>query len=112
MTSPHAVLVCGCALALAVLPGQAEAVDVQMTDYLALVAKIAPAAGVGAQTYVRAFRARCGRDLATEELRRAMSEGTGDPVLMAMIRASQLQDAAELDRLRTQVPCSTRERRP
>ena len=35
-----------------------------------------------------AFRKRCGRALQTVELRRAFAEGSGDPTLMAMVRAT------------------------
>ena len=60
-----------------------------MDDYLGLLEQIAPAARNGAQAYVQAFRRRCGRALSTAELRRATSVGSGDPVLMGMIRSSR-----------------------
>jgi hypothetical protein len=76
-----------------------------MQDYLGLLAQIAPAAHVGARAYLDAHRRRCGRDLTTAELRAAMSVGNGDPVLMAMIRASHLQDPSSLKRLDGQIAC-------
>jgi hypothetical protein len=76
-----------------------------MADYLGLLARIAPAAEEGARHYLLAFQQRCGRPLATADLRRAMSDGDGDPVLMAMIRASHLRDTAALTRLGSSVAC-------
>ncbi len=70
-----------------------------MADYLGLLAQIAPAAEEGAKAYMQAFQQRCGRPLSTADLRRAMSAGDGDPVLMAMIRASHLRDTAALAQL-------------
>jgi hypothetical protein len=82
--------------------------DMPMADYLALLAQIAPAAEEGAKAYLQAFLQRCGRPLVTADLRRATSDGDGDPVLMAMIRASQLHDAATLARLGQQITCEPR----
>jgi hypothetical protein len=82
--------------------------DMPMADYLGLLARIAPAAEEGARHYLLAFQQRCGRPLATADLRRAMSDGDGDPVLMAMIRASHLRDAAALTRLGPSVACDRR----
>jgi hypothetical protein len=79
-----------------------------MADYLGLLARIAPAAEDGARSYLQAYRQHCGRPLATADLRRAMSAGDGDPVLMAMIRASHLRDAAALARLGPSVACERR----
>ena len=76
-----------------------------MADYLGLLARIAPAAEEGARHYLLAFQHRCGRPLATADLRRAMSDGDGDPVLMAMIRASHLRDTVALTRLGPSVAC-------
>lgn len=87
-------------------PSAAE--DMPMADYFALLARIAPAAEEGAKAYLQAFQQRCGRHLATADLRRAMSDGEGDPVLMAMIRASQLRDTATLARLGQQITCEPR----
>jgi hypothetical protein len=61
-------------------------------DYLALLARIAPAAHDGARAYRQAWQQRCGRSLTTAELRVAMAVGDGNPVLMGMIRASHLRD--------------------
>ena len=82
--------------------------DIPMADYLGLLAQIAPAAREGASTYQRAFQQRCGRPLQTAELRLAMSDGDGDPVLMAMIRASQLRDTAALGQLAQRIVCERR----
>ena len=85
--------------------------DMSLADYLALLAQIAPAAHEGAQAYLQAFRQRCGRPLRTTELRRAMSEGDGDPVLMGMVRASHLRDANGLAQLGQRVVCDHRSAR-
>ena len=79
--------------------------DIPLTDYLGLLEQIAPAAREGAQAYLQAFRKRCGRAMSAAELRRAIAEQDGDPVLMQMIRASYLNDVVELTRLAAQVPC-------
>ena len=71
--------------------------DVPMDDYLVLLAQISPAAREGAQGYLQAFQRRCGRSLTTQELRRAVSDGDGDPVLMGMIRASHPSQQARRD---------------
>lgn len=79
--------------------------EMPMADYLGLLAQIAPAAREGAEAYLRAFQQRCGRPLKTAELRRAMSDGDGDPVLMGMIRASQLRDAKTVADLGQRLSC-------
>ena len=84
----------------------AAADDVPMADYLGLLAQIAPAAEDGAKAYLLAFQRRCGREMSTPDLRRAMSDGDGDPVLMAMIRASHLRDPAALASLASQIDCT------
>ena len=80
--------------------------DVPMDDYLALLQQISPAAHQGAQAYLQAHERRCRRSLSSRELRQAMAEGDGDPLLMAMIRASHLQDGPGLTRLGEQVSCT------
>lgn len=87
---------------------QAAAQDIPMADYLALLRQIAPAAEDGARTYLAATRLRCGREPSTGELRRAMSEGDGDPALIALIRAAQGRDAAARARLLAQFSCAPR----
>lgn len=82
--------------------------EMPMADYLGLLEQIAPAARDGAQAYVQAFEQRCRRTLTTAALRRAMSEGSGDPVLMEMIRASQLRDGKALSRLAQRIDCGGR----
>ncbi len=62
--------------------------DISRDDYLALLARISPAAREGALAYLQAFQRRCGRTMSTRSLRQAVSEGSGDPVLMAMVHAS------------------------
>jgi hypothetical protein len=86
----------------------AAADHMPMADYLGLLAQIAPAAEDGAKAYMLAFQQRCGRQLSTADLRRSMSDGDGDPVLMAMIRASHLRDTAALTQLGTRVDCERR----
>ena len=82
--------------------------DMPMADYLGLLAQIAPAAEEGARAYLQAYQQRCGRQLATADLRRAMSDGDGDPMLMAMIRASHLRDSATLAQLGQRIACERR----
>jgi len=82
--------------------------DMPMADYLGLLAQIAPAAEEGARAYLQAYQQRCGRQLAAAELRRAMSDGDGDPTLMAMIRASHLRDSATLAQLGQRIACERR----
>src|SRR5574338_335411 len=82
--------------------------DMPLADYLALLRRIAPAAEEGAQDYLAAFAQRCGRPLTMAALRRAMAEGDGDPVLMGLIGARQLQDAAARERLAGQIRCPGR----
>lgn len=79
-----------------------------LADYLGLLEQIAPAARQGAQAYLAAYRQRCGQLLSTDELRGAMSVDGGEPTLMAMIRASQLQDAKSLAALARNVSCKGR----
>lgn len=79
--------------------------DMPLPDYLGLLAQISPAAHEGAQAYLRAFQQRCGRAMQTAELRRAMSDGEGDPVLMGMIRASHLKDTAALSQFGHRIAC-------
>jgi hypothetical protein len=82
--------------------------EMPMADYLGLLEQIAPAARDGAQAYVQAFEQRCRRTLTTAALRQAISEGSGDPVLMEMIRASQLRDAKALSLLAQRIDCGGR----
>ena len=93
-----------------VTPTAAE--DVPMDDYLGLLAQISPAAREGAQGYLQAFQRRCGRSLTTKELRRAVSDGDGEPVLMGMIRANhpsqQAQRNVTLQQLAQRIRCDQR----
>ena len=86
-------------------PNPSAASDMPMDDYLALLARIAPAAHDGASAYRQAWQQRCGRLLTTAELRVAMAVGDGDPVLMGMIRASHVRDSASLASLAARVDC-------
>ena len=79
--------------------------DMPMPDYLGLLGQISPAAQRGAQAYLLAFERRCGRPLRTAQLRQAMADGDGDPVLMAMIRASHLRDTSALGSLGQRIRC-------
>lgn len=79
--------------------------DIPIADYLALLGHIAPAAEDGAKTYLATFAQRCGRPMSTEELRSAMSQGDGNPVLMGLIRASHLRDTTSRDQFVQQLRC-------
>jgi hypothetical protein len=79
--------------------------DVSMDVYLAALAQVSPAARDGAEAYMTAFAARCGRPMKAIELRRAVAEGTGNPTLMAMIRASHQRDTAALRQLSGSIAC-------
>ena len=85
--------------------------DMPLADYLGFLRQIAPAAEDGARDYLATFEQRCGRALTTAELRRAMSQGDGDPVLMGLIRASQLRDTAAREQLAGQLRCPSRGQR-
>ncbi len=79
--------------------------DVPLAVYLDALAQISPAAREGADTYLEAFKRRCGRSLKTTELRQAVADGAGDPALMAMMRAAFHRDTATLQRLSNSVSC-------
>jgi hypothetical protein len=79
--------------------------DMPIESYLALLSQVAPAARDGAEAYMAAFRKRCGRALQTVELRRAFAEGSGDPTLMAMVRATHQKDTAAVQRLGAAIAC-------
>jgi hypothetical protein len=87
-------------------PGTPGTGEMPIEDYLALLARIAPAAHDGARAYRQAWQQRCGRSLTTAELRVAMAVGDGNPVLMGMIRASHLRDPAALATLASQIDCT------
>jgi hypothetical protein len=105
-------LACAAALLASKAAGQpassASGSDMPMADYLGLLEQIAPAARDGAQAYVQTFQQRCGRVLTTAELRRAISEGSGDPALMTMIRASQARDAKAIAEAGQRIDCGGR----
>jgi hypothetical protein len=79
-----------------------------LADYLGLLRQIAPAAEAGTKDYLAAFERRCGRALTATELRQAISDGDGDPVLMGLIRASHLQDTVAREQLAGQIRCPAR----
>ena len=79
--------------------------EMPLDDYLGLLQRIAPAAEAGARAYLAAFQQRCGRSMRTSELRRALSQDGGDPVLLGLIRASHLRDAAGEAQWAQQVRC-------
>ena len=81
--------------------------SVPMNDYLGLLAQIAPAAREGAEAYLLAARRKCRVNLTSAQLRRAMSQGAGDPILMGMIRASQLRDAKAIVELEARMDCAS-----
>jgi hypothetical protein len=87
-------------------PGTPGTGEMPIEDYLALLARIAPAAHDGARSYRQAWLQRCGRPLTAAELRVAMAVGDGNPVLMGMIRASHLRDTASLASLASQIDCT------
>lgn len=79
--------------------------DVDLADYMQALSRLSPAAADGATAFMQAFLARCGRPMRTLELRRAVAQDAGDPVLMQMIRAAYEHDAAASLRLAGQVDC-------
>jgi hypothetical protein len=92
----------------AVPPADAP-VEMPLKDYLALLRQLAPAAESAAVQYMAAWRQRCGREMGTTELRRALSEGDGDPVLIALIRATHTQQHEERARLLRHVRCDRKQ---
>lgn len=107
----RAALVVVAPVALSVLSAVAQTAqsafldELSLSEYLAIVEQVAPAARAGAEIYVGAFRERCGRPIRVGELRAAFAEGAGDPTLMALIRAAFSKDGASIDRLRASLPC-------
>ncbi|RCW65088.1 hypothetical protein [Pseudorhodoferax soli] len=91
-------------LASPVAPSQ----DPPLSDYLALLGQIAPAAQSAARTYIAAVRLRCGYEMDAGALRQIMARSGGDPVLMGLIRAEASQDAAARKQLVAQIPCSAK----
>lgn len=82
--------------------------EMPLDDYLQALAQIAPAARTAADQYLAAFHRRCGRTLTARELRRAVADGAGDPVLMRMIGAAQQQDQQTLRALAATISCAPR----
>ena len=80
--------------------------DMPMADFLGLLQQIAPAAAEGAKVYLGAYRLQCGRTLTTAELRQAISNEGGDPVLMGLIRAAQAQNIEQRAQLVRQIRCT------
>ncbi len=97
-----------CAFSVACLCSGASAAmpdDVPLDEYLRALERIIPSARDGAEAYMRAFEKKCRRPMRTVELRTAVSEGNGDPILMGMIRASHYKDLDVLESLATAVTC-------
>lgn len=82
--------------------------DISMDSYLDALEQVAPEAREGTERYLEGFEQRCGRALTTVELRQAMASDSGDPVLMAMIRAAGRNDTPTLQRLTHSIPCPVR----
>lgn len=82
--------------------------DIPLATYLDTLERIAPAAREGADVYLAAFRQRCGRPLKAVELRKAFADGSGDPVLMAMVLAAFQRDALKLRHLADGISCARR----
>lgn len=80
--------------------------DMPMADFLGLLQQIAPAAAEGAKVYLGAYRLQCGRMLTTTELRQAIANEGGDPVLMGLIRAAQAQNTEQRAQLVRQIRCT------
>lgn len=81
------------------------AAQMPMEDYLGLLRQIAPAADTGARQYLAAVRLKCARVLGSGDLRLALSQDSGDPQLLELIRASHLRDAAARERAMRQIRC-------
>lgn len=79
--------------------------DVELADYLQALAQVSPSASDAALRFMQAFEAKCHQPLPTLALRQAVADGTGDPILMQMIRAVHEHDEAAVSRLSGQVDC-------
>ncbi len=104
-----ALALAGCATSFVAGAQAAPAVNgegvLSIDEYLLALERIAPAARAGAEAYRDAYRRQCRHALAVRELRRLVAEGSGDPVLMAMISAAHRHDQSELVRLGASIPC-------
>jgi hypothetical protein len=85
--------------------------DVSREDYLHALEQIMPAARDAADAYAIAFQQNCGRPITTVELRKAVADGDGDPVLMAMVRAVHYKDDLAMKGLRGSVSCGVSQQR-
>ena len=98
-------------IALLLLPMASHAQEyrneISLDQYLYTLGQIAPSAREGAEVYLHAFQHNCARPLTVIELRKAIAEDDGDPVLMSMIRAAHLKDSQALATLSRQVACHT-----
>ena len=101
--------VAACAISSVVTAQAAPAADgdgvLTMDEYLLALERIAPAARTGAEAYRDAYRRQCRLALEVSQLRRLVAEGSGDPLLMAMISAAQRRDQGELARLGNSIAC-------
>lgn len=82
--------------------------EISLESYLEALGRISPVAREGADRFLQAYQRKCGKALPVKALRRAVAEGDGDPVLMAMIRAAAQQDAGALRTLSGSVSCAHR----
>lgn len=80
--------------------------DIPLAAYLDGLERISPAAREAADVYPEAYQRRCARPLKTVELRRAIADGAGDPVLTAMMLAAFQRDTPKLRRLSDAVSCA------
>jgi hypothetical protein len=80
-------------------------VEMPMAEYLALLGQIAPAAQDGAIAYTLAYERKCKTPLSSTQLRRAISDGSGDPLLWQMMRAAHARDSTTLAQLGPQIQC-------
>ncbi len=105
--SPHYLI--GIALLSLPMASQAQEYrnEVSLDQYLYALGQITPSAREGAEVYLHAFQRNCAKPLTVIELRKAIAEGDGDPVLMSMIRATQLKDSQAMATLSRQVACHT-----
>ena len=82
------------------------AAQMPMEDYLGLLRQLAPAAETGARQYLAAVRLKCARALGSGDLRLALSQDSGDPQLLELIRASHLRDEPARERAMRQIRCA------
>lgn len=100
--------VLACFLILVILVAEnahSETGNISLEEYLTTLGQINQAARVGAEVYLRVYQNRCGHPMGVGELRRAITDGNGDPVLMGIIHAAYHKDASTLRAMSTQISC-------